>query len=180
MEDSLIIKYIKNRKEEGLDMLIDKYSPIIKGVTRKYLFNLREYEEECLNDILLSIWNNIESFDAKKNTFRNWIISVSKYKAIDYKRKYLKELENLEIDLNLIRDSRSVETDILREELQEDVYALLKNLNHKDREVFIKYYIEELELKKISKVMNIKESTLYNRLSRGRKKLRKLIHLYDF
>ena len=180
MEDSLIIKYIKLKKEEGIDMLIDKYSPLIKGVIRKYLFNLREYEEECLNDVLLSVWNNIESFDERKNTFRNWIISVSKYRAIDYKRKHIKEVEDLEIDPNMIQDSISVEADILREEFQEDVYALLKNLNHKDREVFIKYYIEELELKNISKVMNIKESTLYNRLSRGRKKLRKLIHLYDF
>ncbi|MGG5460679.1 sigma-70 family RNA polymerase sigma factor [Clostridium sp. B9] len=180
MDDSLIIKYIKKRKEDGLDMVIDKYLPIIKGVIRKYLFNIMEYEEECLNDILLSIWNNINSFDESKNSFKNWVISVSKYRAIDYKRKYLKETENLEIDLNLIEDKNNVESNILKNELKEDVYELLKNLKHKDREIFIKYYIEELELQSISKTMNIKESILYNRLSRGRKKLRSLMHLYEF
>lgn len=180
MDDGLIIKYLKKRKEEGLDMVIDKYSPLIKGVIRKYLFNISQYEEECLNDILLSIWNNIESFDERKSTFKNWVISVSKYRAIDYKRKYLKEIDDLEIDLNLIEDKNKVEAEILKEELREDVYSLLKNLKHKDREIFIKYYIEELELNKISKVLNIKESSIYNRLSRGRKKLRGLIHLYDF
>lgn len=180
MDDSLIIKYIKKRKEDGLDMVIDKYLPIIKGVIRKYLFNIMEYEEECLNDILLSIWNNINSFDESKNGFKNWVISVSKYRAIDYKRKYLKETEILEIDLNLIEDKNNVESNILKNELKEDVYELLKNLKHKDREIFIKYYIEELELQSISKTMNIKESILYNRLSRGRKKLRSLMHLYEF
>lgn len=180
MDDRLIIKYIKKRREDGLDMLIDKYSKTIKGVIRKYLSNLKEYEEECLNDIFLSIWNNIDSFDHKKNDFKNWIISVSKYRAIDYKRKYLKELNILEIDLNVIEDENRVEVDILRDELKDEVYSLLKNLNHKDREVFIKYYIEELELDNISKIMNIKESNIYNRLSRGRKKLRSLMHLYEF
>ncbi|MBO3444474.1 RNA polymerase subunit sigma-70, partial [Clostridium sp. CCUG 7971] len=42
-------------------------------------------------------WGNIKSFDKNKNNFKNWICAISKYKAIDYKRKYLSKIETLDI-----------------------------------------------------------------------------------
>lgn len=104
MEDKIIIKYIKNKKEEGLRLLIDKYSDYINTIVRNNLKDLSYYQEECINDILLSIWNNIGSFDSKKNTLRNWIGVVSKYKTIDYKRKYLKHSieENIQEDILVV------------------------------------------------------------------------------
>lgn len=69
MQDELIIKYIKKKKEIGMEMLIDNYRGIITAVTRKYLGVLINYGDECVSDILLSVWDNIKSFDAGKNSF---------------------------------------------------------------------------------------------------------------
>ncbi|MBO3446198.1 sigma factor [Clostridium sp. CCUG 7971] len=97
MEDELIIKYIKRRKEKGMEMLIDNYRGIITSVVRKHIGVLINYEEECVSDVFLSTWGNIKSFDKNKNNFKNWICAISKYKAIDYKRKYLSKIETLDI-----------------------------------------------------------------------------------
>lgn len=55
MEDKIIIKYIKNKKEEGLRLLIEKYGDYINTIVRNNLKDLSYYQEECMNDILLSI-----------------------------------------------------------------------------------------------------------------------------
>lgn len=76
MEDKLIIKNIKLKKECGLEMFIDKYGGLIKGIVRKKLFDYSQIEDECLDDILLAVWNNIERFDERKGTLRNWVIKL--------------------------------------------------------------------------------------------------------
>lgn len=171
MKDKLLIKYIKKKKEKGLEMLIDEYSSFIKSIVRYHLGNLKMYEEECIDDVLLAIWENIDYFDKNKNTFKNWIGAISKYRAINYKKKYIRENLNEEIEEN---SKIYFDNNLLKKELEEDIEELLSNLNEKDKEIFKKYYIEDIELEIIAKEFNTNVDNLYNRISRGRKKLRKI------
>lgn len=170
MEDKIIIKYIKKKSEEGLRMLIDNYGDYINTIVKNNLKDLRDYQEECINDILLSIWNNIDKFDKKKNTLRNWIGVISKYKTIDYKRKYIKQITEYEIN----EDIPILDNNLLKKEVEEEVEELLGNLKEKDKELFTMYYIEELDVETISKNIKIKPFNIYSRLSRGKKKLKEL------
>lgn len=181
MEDKLIIRYIQKKKEKGLEFLVDKYAGLIKVIIRRYLFNLEIYEDECMDDILLSIWNNIDKFRGEENTFKNWIISISKYKAIDYKRKYLKTIQNQEeIDFKQIKDKSAVDEEYLISELKNEIEELLSNLNEKDREIFKKLYLDEIDIEKVSEEMNLEKSYIYTRVSRGRKKLKSLAKVSSF
>lgn len=173
MEEKIIIKYIKNKKEEGLRLLIEKYGDYINTIVRNNLKDLSYYQEECMNDILLSIWNNINSYDKRKNTLKNWIGVISKYKTIDYKRKYLKsdKTEDIKDDILVI------DKNLLKKEIEEEIDEILSNLKEKDKKLFIKYYIEELDIKSIAKEMDIQPFNIYSRLSRGKKKIRKV---YNF
>lgn len=170
MEDSLIIKYIKKKNEKGLELLLIEYGGLIKAIVHKHLSKMSYYEEECIDDILLSIWNNINSFDGK-GSFKNWIGVISKFKAIDYKRKYFKLNSFEDIDNVKITDKRNLIDDIIYKEFKEEVYSLLDNLNEKDKKLFIKYYLEEKDVEAISKEMGLTKTRIYNKLSRGRKKL---------
>ena len=96
MQDNLLIKYIKKKNPRGMDMLIDNYGGIIASVVRSHLGILINYEEECINDILLSIWQSIDGYDKDKNTFKNWICAIAKYKSINYRIKYLAKYEQTE------------------------------------------------------------------------------------
>lgn len=171
MQDELIIKYIKKRKEEGMEMLIDSYRGIITSVIRRHLGVLINYEEECVSDVLLSIWDNIKSFDKSKNDFKNWVCAISKYKAIDYKRKYISKIETTDISQELYY----IDTDLMKAEIEEEVNDILSHLNDKDRELFIKHYLVGESLESIAVKNNTKVSNLYNRLSRGRKRIRESI-----
>ena len=168
MQDEVIIKYIKKKKEKGMELLIDNYRGIITAVVRRHLSCIRNYEEECVDDVLMSIWDNIKSFDGSKNTFKNWICAISKYKAIDYKRKYLSKIEYV----NMSEEMYYVDQELLKSEVEEEVNDILSHLNESDRRLFKEHYLKGEPLEKIAIKNNVKVSNLYNRLSRGRKKIR--------
>lgn len=132
MEDKIIIKYIKKKKEEGLRLLIEAYGDYINTIVKNNLKDLSYYQEECINDILLSIWNNIDSYDKDKNTLKNWIGVISKYKTIDYKRKYLKY--NLEENIN--EDITIIDKNLLKKEIEEEIDEILSNLKEQDKKSF--------------------------------------------
>lgn len=101
---------------------------------------MKNVQQECINDILLGIWNNINSFDESKNEFKNWMAGIAKFKVIDYKRKYLKEAGYENIDnLNIHIPDNTLEG-IIKKELQEEINEMLSCLKEKDRELFYKLY----------------------------------------
>ena len=168
MQDKLLIKYIKKKNPKGMDMLVDNYGGIITSVVRKHLGILINYEEECVNDILLSIWESIEGYDKDKNTFKNWICVIAKYKSINYRKKYLANYKSEEIDNEIFY----IDKHLIQLEINEDIEDILSCLNDKDKELFIKYYIEGYKLSEIAKKDKTNVSNLHSRLSRGRKRIK--------
>ena len=152
-------------------MLIDNYNSLLTSVVRVHLRSLANYEDECVSDTLLAIWDNINGFNSEKNSFKNWICAIAKYKAIDYKRKYLSHSQNIYLDNNSIY----IDKNLLKLELKEEVDTTLSYLNNEEKELFIRYYLEGETLKEISLSEKINISSLYSKLSRGRKKIRESI-----
>ena len=64
--------------------------------------------DECVDDILLIVWYNINSYDENRGKFRNWLISVAKFKAIDYKRKSNKVYQLQEFQQKIYVEGKNV------------------------------------------------------------------------
>ena len=169
------IKQLRLHNEKALAYVIDEYGGLIMSVIRKYLFYLPEKQEECFDDVLLKIWQNIESFDENKSTFRNWAAAVAKYQAIDYLRSYRKELQTVNIEDAVIVQEDHALAGMIEKEINLEVEKMLECLKPQDRELFYKLYVEEKSMKQISCETGIKQEVIYNRLSRRRKKLRRNI-----
>ncbi|SQB93177.1 sigma-70 family RNA polymerase sigma factor [Clostridium tetanomorphum] len=170
IDEGNFISQLVNKNEKALDYVIDSYGWIIKSIVKKQLYNLQSVQEECINDILLGIWNNIDSFDESKNEFKNWVAGIAKFKSIDYKRKYLKSLWHENIDDLEIGVPDTTHEEVVKNELDDDVNDILHCLKERDRELFYKLYVEEKEIEAVSKETGLKRETIYNRLSRGKKK----------
>ena len=151
-------------------MLIDNYNGLLTSVIRTHINSITNYEEECISDVLFAIWENIESYNSKENSFKNWICAIAKYKAIDYKRKYLyKTMEELNSDLFYIDDN------LYKLEMEDEIEELLSSLNDKDKELFRRYYLDGDKLEEIAIDNSTNVTNLHSRLSRGRKKIRESI-----
>lgn len=166
--DENVVEQLRKRNEKALHFVINTYGGLIKSIVRKHLFSLEDMQEECMDDILLAVWNHIEKFDGGKNTLKNWIAAVAKYKAIDTCRKYAKEAERgiLHEGIHITDDDKST--------VSIEMERILNHLKKEDREIFMKRYVEEESVEEIAEDMGVKSSVVYNRLSRGRKKLRSL------
>ncbi|ADL50855.1 sigma-70 family RNA polymerase sigma factor [Clostridium cellulovorans] len=172
--DEEIVALIRKRNEKGIEILINEYAPLIKAIVKKHLYNLGQYHEECINDVYLGVWNNIHSFDKEKNILKNWVAAITKYKTIDYKRKYLKDIQQVDISELNIESNFNLEKEVLQDEIAEETEQLLKTLSPKDKELFIRLFMDEDSVQEISRDLNMKPAVLYNRVSRGKSKLRSL------
>lgn len=165
---------MKKKNERALEYVLDNYGWIIKSIVKKNLYNMKIHEEECVNDILLGIWNNIDSFDDEKNTFKNWAAAVSKYKTIDYRRKYLKDLKNENIDNVQIPVKDDGLREVMKNELDEQLNDMLSCLKNEDKKLFLDLYVKEKEIVSISKETGLKRDVIYNRISRGKRKIKNM------
>lgn len=171
MQDKLMIKYIKKKNQKGMEILIDQYNALITSVVRYYLGTLINYEEECVSDTLLAIWDNIEGFEKDKNSFKNWICAIAKYKAIDYKRKYLNKIETSSLD----EQTYYIDKNLLKVEIQEELNETLNFLSEEDKEIFRRYYLDDESVVDIANDKKLAISSIHSKLSRGKAKIRKAL-----
>ena len=173
------INQLKIRNEKALDYILEQYGWIIKSIVRKHLYNLQSVQDECINDILMAVWYNIDSFDENRSEFQNWLAGISKYKCIDYKRKYLKDIlyENID-NLDICAEDTSL-NEIVNNEISKDLESMLNCLKEEDKDLFLKLYVQEKDMNDICCETGMKREVIYNRISRGKRKIKTLFNLKE-
>lgn len=174
LREMRLVKRLIDRDETALLEVIDSFAPLIKTIVYKRLSFLPEDKEEVINDIFLKIWNNIEMFDPKLGSLEKWIGAISNYEAIDRLRKILRQEESLPLDERILSSDSTPEEKFVEEEIYNQLVELLDGLKEEDKEIFIDLFFEGKSYEEIAKKYGLNISTLYNRVSRGRKTLRKL------
>ena len=70
--------------------------------------------EECISDVFVSVWNNIDKFKGDYNNFKNWIAGISKYKAVDYYRKERRAWNSSEYIKETLISNTNIEEEIIK------------------------------------------------------------------
>lgn len=170
--DEEIIERLVQEDETGLADLIDKYTALLKSVIQKHLYTLPNHQEECLNDVLLAIWKHADQYDSQKSSFKNWICAIARYRSINYLKKYRHEIKNVTWE-ETINDKNFTNDEPLARELWEIQLAeLLAPLNKRDQQLFKDLFDSAYSTDEIATKHQMTKGALYNRLSRGRVKIR--------
>ena len=167
------IRQLQLHNEKALMYVIDEYGGLIMSVIRKHLFGLPERQEECFDDVLLKIWQNISDFDERKNTFKNWAAAIARYRAIDYLRQYQREPVTVDLEDTVIAGEDCLLTGLIEKEISKEVGKMLSCLKPLDRELFLRLYVEEQPMEQVCRDLGMKRAVIYNRLSRGKEKIRR-------
>lgn len=175
-DDKNFIKRLKGGHEDALDYIIDKYLPLVKGTIYKVLgpFKDEGFMEECINDVFLSLWNNASKFHGDATNFKQWIFAISKFKAIDF---YRKRVRNAEVILDEIEISgeKSVEDEVVTKENENELLQLVNELEPIDREIFILKFFLGYKSEEIAKKLNTTKASVDGRIFRGKKKLKERV-----
>ncbi|EOO17964.1 RNA polymerase subunit sigma-70 [Bacillus mycoides] len=110
VKDIEIVEGLRKQDMLALHTAIDRYGDLIYKVVHSVLdtAHSKVLVDECVDDILLIVWYNINSYDKKRGKFRNWLISVAKFKAIDYKRKSNKVYQLQEFQQKIYVEGKNV------------------------------------------------------------------------
>lgn len=105
--------------------------------------------------------NGIESVDTKR-----YLITITKNTAIDIYRLRKKRVKN-EMYIDELGENAGPIT-YMETDVDNEVLDVLKNLPVKYRDIFILKYSSHMSNSEISKIMNIPEGTIRQRISRGK------------
>ncbi|MBS6042726.1 MAG: sigma-70 family RNA polymerase sigma factor [Clostridium baratii] len=149
---------------------MDTYSNLIFKVAYKVL-NKRELSEECINDVFLKVWNNIDRFNKEDDKFKNWICTITKYTAIDMLRREKKHSSNLSIEEEPLNSKSELEKDFQNDNDLLIIKNEINSMDKIDREIFIRRFYYGEKIRVISEKLGMTDNAINLRILRGRKRL---------
>src|SRR5260370_17205850 len=72
---------LQQRDPDALETLISRYSREVYYFIRLVLDGIGVVQdaEECVNDLFVAVWQEIDTFDSERGTFRTWLTMRPKY-----------------------------------------------------------------------------------------------------
>ena len=176
MTDRAILELLNRRDEKGLTAVQEQYSGYCYTVAYNILGS-REDAEECVNDMLIRLWNaippaqpeNVGAYAAAaaKNLARNRYVSRKAQR-----RGGAEEHLPLEELVILPEAPDNVEQEVDSRALGSGLNRFLGTLSEKQRKIFVQRYWFLMPVDDIAADLRIPKSTVTVTLVRLRKKLR--------
>lgn len=174
MDVNTLIDNLKKHDQNALRQFVDEYSPLMLKILSSIL-NIgheKNYIEDAYNESLMCIWQNINSFD-EKSSFKTWVVAITKYRALDLKRRLIKINSSIEVYEELTSTEENIEESYIKSYSKEKTMEILSPLKDIDKDIFYMYYYLGYNAKEIATLLHFSESNVFKRLSRGRKLLKK-------
>lgn len=154
--------------KKAFSRLVEAYqSPV-----RRFFFNLtgdEELSKDLAQDTFVKAWLNIGSFRAVSK-FSTWLYRIAYNTFYDHTRS--KKTFDC---LNMETMSDIIAADTPDRDMRMDFTQALKVLKADERVVILLFYMEDLTINKISKIMNCPLGTVKSHLRRGKEKLIKYL-----
>ncbi len=158
-------------KEGILNELMDSYGDMVKKLAFTYVKDIN-LAEDIAQDVFISCYNNLHQFK-ENSSYKTWIyrIAINRSKDVLKSNAYKRFLPFKKFSIT--SREKSPELKVIDKSTQKTVTKSLMNLPSKYREILYLFYYEELKLREISEITNLKEATVKTRLSRGKQLLKK-------
>lgn len=204
--DEDLAKRLHQRNPEALETLISRYSRELFYFIRLVLdgVGVAQDAEECVNDLFVAVWQEIDSFDPVRGTLRTWLTMRAKYIALDRRRQLCRrQAHNLQVaDENrqwssdsgggrnvsgwggYDSDNRvalpphpeaSMEHLLEQSERREELRLALATLPELDRYLIYQRYFKFASTEELAAKTGLTRHAIDTRLWRARKSLRELL-----
>ena len=87
--DEELTQRLLERDPDALETLISRYSREVFYFIRLVLdgIGVTQDAEECVNDLFVAVWQEIDTFDPERGALRTWLTMRAKYIALDRRRQ---------------------------------------------------------------------------------------------
>jgi len=174
MDDKRIIELFLARDEEAIKKTQEKYGAICRTIAANIL-SQREDVEECVNDVMLGLWNAIPPDEPKD--LKAYIARAVRNRARDigreanaWKRGGRVQIVGDEF-LSILEDGTDLASDFEAKRAGEIISGVLELIPEADKKIFVLRYWLGMDISQIMHQMNFGESRVKVSLHRTRKKL---------
>jgi len=101
-KDMALIRGIKNGDKKAQEKLYEKYKERVKKYLHSKYPNQQD-KEDCVSEILIKIFENIDQYDKKRGKFYTWVIKIANNYMINKARK--NERNPIQASLNSVDGS---------------------------------------------------------------------------
>ena len=176
MQDEEIIERIKKKDYAGLEELLAVYGDSMLRTIHSVLSQPHEVSErqDVANEVFYEVWQKIAAYQPERSRLITWLLLISRSRAIDHKRKLNKRsLEEKPVD----EQELAIEDSPLT---KENFLCFIEDLEALDQRIFLLYYFYQESPETIAEQTDLNISAIYNRLSRGRKRLKERMTIDGF
>jgi len=82
LTDAEIMLKVAGYDSKALELLYDRYAPILYTLIKKIVTD-KDTAEEILSDLFVTVWRQIDHLDFKTNNVYTWLVTLARNKAID-------------------------------------------------------------------------------------------------
>ncbi len=177
LSDIEIFEKIVKYDSKALEELYLRYSPILFSIIKKIVIDVT-ISEKILLDVFIIVWTKIDLFSFKTANVYAWLITLSRNKAVEYKRNNENgnpvDKENDEdfyiipfLDKNI--DMLSLDSAM---KTKEEISEALNNLTEAQKYVLLLSYYDGLTLGQIAEKLNIPVPTVRTKIMVALNKLK--------
>jgi RNA polymerase sigma-70 factor (ECF subfamily) len=94
-----LIERLNARDQSALSDLYQRFGAFVYGLSLRVLNN-RELAEEVTQDVFLKVWNQAYRWDSTRGKVVTWLMTITRYTAIDRLRKEQRQAPNTMIPLD--------------------------------------------------------------------------------
>lgn len=180
ISDETLIALALEGRESAYTLLVNRHRSLVKAMVQRYLPSEID-PDDVVQDVFIRAFRCLAQFrgDCK---FSSWLVRVAISVAINRS----KEPRRLQFNLEQLpmRETLREEAIILRQlekqEQNQKLHALVRNLGPQDSTIIDLYYFQELSVIEICQQTGLSESNIKSRLMRARRKLKSAVELEGF
>jgi RNA polymerase sigma factor (sigma-70 family) len=173
--DESITLRVQAGDADAFGELISRYQAKLMRYARKFLPDPDD-ATDIVQDIFIKAYENIRSFDATRR-FSPWIYRIAHNEFVNAlkKRHASRTIFTFDIDTLFphLAAADTADSAALERDMRRTLENHLEKLDAKYREPLILYYLEAMDYKEISEILQIPVSTVGVRLARARAMLKK-------
>jgi RNA polymerase sigma-70 factor (ECF subfamily) len=174
LEDSELLRRVRDRREEALAELYDRYASLLLALAHRVLGEAGE-AEEVLQEAFLQVWNQAARYDASRSSVSTWLILITRSRAIDRLRtRRVEERTTSAAERENIARHASPEAPqaVLRQDRRRRLQSELARLPPEQRQVLDLAFYGGMTQTEIAAELDIPLGTVKTRTLLAMKKLR--------
>lgn len=169
MTDDQLLELLERSPQEGMEALIEQYSPLVWRAAERRLGD-PEDARECVNDVFLAFYRGRDRFDPDRGTLATYLAAIARNMAVSRYRENAAHERPTSLS-----DAAGPEDPMAAAEDRMDVERALERLTPEDAEIIRRKYYGGMTVAEIAAAMDLPYETVKKRHQRSLKRLRALL-----